>query len=92
MALPIDEGQEQPDVVRRQPRASLIGQLFVACGSAHTIAVTTAGVFVTGANDSGQLGLGDRAPRATWTRCSALDGLTIRRVVCSRWTSYVEVA
>ena len=38
--------------------------LSVACGHAHTMAVTTAGlVFTCGANDHGQLGLGNRESR-----------------------------
>ncbi|KAG5510100.1 hypothetical protein JKF63_06995 [Porcisia hertigi] len=45
----------------------------VHCGADHSFVYTTAGVYVTGRNDCGQLGLGHTNNVYTWTRlCAAL--------------------
>ncbi|GAA5931027.1 hypothetical protein JCM3775_000780 [Rhodotorula graminis] len=70
----------------------------VACGAAHTVLLTKSGqVWVTGANDDGQLGLGDTTSRWTWTRNVAVEaaarsagGRRVDRVVCSRASTYFE--
>ncbi|GAA5856399.1 hypothetical protein JCM9279_001708 [Rhodotorula babjevae] len=70
----------------------------VACGAAHTVLLTKSGhVWVTGANDDGQLGLGDTTSRWTWVRNVAVEaaarsagGRRADRVVCSRASTYFE--
>ncbi|GAA5882464.1 hypothetical protein JCM1840_003189 [Sporobolomyces johnsonii] len=72
----------------------------VVCGAEHTVLLTTKGeVWVAGANHSGQLGLGDIASRRLFVRhpsfgarSQGAEGYLGRaiKVVCSRWTTYVE--
>ncbi|CBZ24497.1 putative chromatin binding protein [Leishmania mexicana MHOM/GT/2001/U1103] len=51
--------------------------LSIHCGADHSFLCTTAGVYVTGRNDCGQLGLGHTDNVYTWTRlCPALPQTT----------------
>ncbi|ORY89783.1 regulator of chromosome condensation 1/beta-lactamase-inhibitor protein II [Leucosporidium creatinivorum] len=65
----------------------------VGCGSGHTVVVTDRGVWVTGANDAGQLGLGDKAPRPSFTRNEALSSLigSTSTVTCTPWNTFLNL-
>lgn len=55
----------------------------VACGAAHTIALTANGLlFSWGLNEHGQLGLGDLVSRKTATQNESVQGKHIRKIAC----------
>ncbi|GAA5910708.1 hypothetical protein JCM8208_003540 [Rhodotorula glutinis] len=88
----VELGEEESDAVEEDEIVQ------VACGAAHTVLLTESGhIWVTGANDDGQLGLGDTTSRWTWVRNVAVEEAVQRagcrrvdRVVCSRATTYFE--
>ena len=64
----------------------------VSCGQDHTVVWTDKGVWASGGNTFGQLGLGDTAPREEFVRLAGLDGCgEVERVVCTRWSTFVQV-
>ena len=55
----------------------------VACGAAHTIALTASGqLWCWGLNQSGQLGLGDMINRKTPTMMDMVQGKNVRKIAC----------
>lgn len=55
----------------------------VACGEQHSVAITDDGeVYSTGANDFGQLGLGQKKPVGSFTRITGLFPKKARAVAC----------
>ncbi|KAM0747633.1 RCC1/BLIP-II [Meredithblackwellia eburnea MCA 4105] len=63
--------------------------LDVACGGNHTVLVTNKGVWVTGQNHEGQLGLGDTMPRLAFTRNRFFDNVDCIKAHCSRWATFI---
>lgn len=65
----------------------------VACGYAHSIYIGDDGssLYVTGANDSGQLGLGYKGnPVTQWTKVTNINSSYFTGVGCGRWHSVIS--
>nr|XP_006818715.1 PREDICTED: probable E3 ubiquitin-protein ligase HERC4-like [Saccoglossus kowalevskii] len=61
----------------------------VACGSSHSLALTTNGqIYAWGANDHGQLGLGSKESMSKPTLVSSLQGLPVKQITCGRSHSF----
>ncbi|GAA6052206.1 hypothetical protein JCM3770_000796 [Rhodotorula araucariae] len=92
-------GEAEPVLVELPDEGEYEEVKQVACGGAHSVVLTNGGqVWVAGANHDGQLGVGDLLPRRTWVRNIAVeeaaraDGKRIKRVVCTRASTYFECA
>jgi X-linked retinitis pigmentosa GTPase regulator len=60
----------------------------VACGTFQTAALTSNGkVFMTGGNNQGQLGIGNKKSRSCFEKVDAIDSLCVTKVFCSNFTA-----
>ncbi len=76
----------------RIPALDGAGIVEVAAGFAHCAAVSATGaVYLWGANEMGQLGLGDRKGRSTPTLNAALADVVSSQVSCGRWHTAVQI-
>ena len=62
----------------------------IACGDHHSVLVTGEGhVFVSGLNDHGQLGLGDKQTRKEFVRMDSVMNLNVAKAYCGLNTTYL---
>lgn len=59
----------------------------VACGAAHTLAVTVKGVYAWGCGDGGRLGLGDTNTRTRPAEIEAFRGEAVLQIAAGPWHS-----
>jgi len=61
--------------------------LDVASGSYHTVVLTSKGVYATGSNNAGQLGLGHTDDVAVFTKIRFFDGKIVTSVLAAGWNT-----